>query len=94
LFTSTDTGRPWPRCRERGAQRLHVGDVALDELAPSASRVTSALRLVLGDVEEEHLRLLAHEALDHRLANAGAAAGDHDGLAGQRGINSVRHILS
>ena len=41
------------------------------------------LRFAVGDIEEEDPRLLAHEAFDHHLADAGTATGDDDGLAGE-----------
>ena len=84
LFTSTETGPAFALdSGERRAQRVDVGHVALDELDAVAEARHQRLRFALRDVEEEHPRLLAREAFDHHCADAGTAAGDDDGLAGE-----------
>src|SRR6185436_11392271 len=50
-------------------------------------------RLALGDAVKEHLRFLPHETFDDHLAYTGAAPGNYHRLAGERKINSVRHIV-
>ncbi len=55
-----------------------------------AARSTSFSEFRLGDVDKRYVRPLRDEGLDHRRADAGAAAGDEDDAIVQAGIAGVR----
>jgi hypothetical protein len=85
-LTSTSTGTD---LGEGLGHRVQVGQVAadVDRRDPSRQLLGQDLGILVGDVEEDHLGALAHEAGDDAGADARAAAGDDDALASEAGID-------
>ena len=63
---------------EARAQRLDVREIALQELRRAFKPIHERTRFGLGNVQEKHARLLAHESANDLRADAGTASRDDD----------------
>ncbi len=78
----------------RRFERGDVGEVALKKQrrrVGGADLGDEVLGRFDGDVDKSHIGLLLGEGLDHRGADARAAAGDEDDLVDERGVAGERH---